>query len=797
MGIRKPNPYIKDESKQKQTISVEDLIRRYKKIKPSEKPFQLWGVEGVLKVDQIIDISMLLTAMAKHKGGIIKILPVFDTEIILNARSLTNHDVKYGQFLCIFGDYEKLLEEFTNLGHSKSNPMLLKMGTTWLRQSITGPDMVFGTDRSYKPVGIYVPESHYVITGNYVSGNIVNRLSKKVLEVVAKGGYGLPCHITYGKEFAGKEIQPKRRRKICKSFLRAHSHISFMQAKNLFSHLGTEEERRKLKFQKKNKAKAAKVTRKFASKSQTRNEEETSRDFANPSTQLILWVAADLANKQDQKDLVALQLNAEIQRVLVVPHEGGFAQPFKLVTGRQGIEDAMCEQDKTAHQQARDFLRFVSAPRAIKVTGSNVHIELMAESVVVVQPIFGSATDLSELTKAIKDMGGGFYQGVGHELKQDLASIPFEQMTEAGKEHAGVPILKYEGEAFLKAALDISKLPGTCFGAFAGSRCYINSKAYHAIALIMKDPRSAVIAETVAKSMTGSFDNVACLVDYEPTNPSKSYHREMFEDRAIFKFIKRTIRTGTTITTNNYIGYLKDAVVDASNAAKAEDATSSTSGEDGELESEFIIDPVNTSMKLLPVPYYRRPALKPNPKDKGTETRDVASPGFSKLITRARPQNGSQAATTSKRSKKTNSDLNKQRLAEEAANSKRLDMLAESMVEDVTPQNMTEHEIVDLNRRVADMERRLEQARARKRTRQIQKIAEARHKQFVEQQRELEALEAAEAMGEAKAAEQAVAAKQDEEGDGLSDALNQSLATKRETTVYSVRIHRRHHHHRW
>jgi hypothetical protein len=92
----------------------------------------------------------------------------------------------------------------------------------------------------------------------------------------------------------------------------------------------------------------------------------------------------------------------------------------------------------------------------------------------------------------------------------------------------------------------------------------------------MQDRRSAVIAKTIAEGMTGSFDNVKSLSDYAPPYPRKSYRRDEWSEQRIFTFINRAIKQGATLNTNKYIGFLKDAVVNASMAAKAKAQTNTT-----------------------------------------------------------------------------------------------------------------------------------------------------------------------------------------------------------------------------
>ena len=87
------------------------------------------------------------------------------------------------------------------------------------------------------------------------------------------------------------------------------------------------------KNEEKAQAKAARVIRKFKPKIQTNTEPDgvSSRDFCNPSSQLILWVAIDVANKQDKKKTSWLfSLTQKFREYLLCPVKEVLHSPSNL-----------------------------------------------------------------------------------------------------------------------------------------------------------------------------------------------------------------------------------------------------------------------------------------------------------------------------------------------------------------------------------------------------------------------------------------------------------------------------------
>ena len=85
-------------------------------------------------------------------------------------------------------------------------------------------------------------------------------------------------------------------------------------------------------------------------------------------------------------------------------------------------------------------------------------------------------------------------------------------------------------------------------------------------------------------------------------------------------------------------------------------------------------------------------------------------------------------------------------MAEEARNSKQLAKLVEGMVEDVTPDNMSELEKEEFAKHYGSVAKAHEELKRKKRSQQIRKIDEERYKraQALCEQQELEAREDAE-----------------------------------------------------
>jgi hypothetical protein len=751
MGVRDPSPSGATSQNVKQIVDHKLFAELYVKTFPKEKSFQYWEIEGCLNAESAIKLCDVLLAMAVHKGGNIQILPIFDDEIILGWQSFAIDPEKSGenQVFCIFGDYELIQEEFSAMGFSKSNPMAINMAQDWKTKFIRGPNITTQSPKEWLAVGLFVPKSRALITGNFDINSTIKELSIKIQHVVKTENLKVEFYLGFDTGYAGKnglsfeqnffQNYKKYRGQKCENhlfntFSYSPCPIPCVCTPCCNNRTGTKKELDAMKFRNRNnrKTKSEGVSKTFKSKSRETGYQSYS-SMITPTKQIVLYVANDPRDDHDQKALADLLDNPGIEEVIIpvgTISTSEYPQHFVLKKGHTNMEMAIQAQELRSHTQACALLRFATSPTAV----SKDNITIMAEQMVVLTPAFGAQPNYSKLIERIVEGGGMMFSPGGEEYKQTAENIDFESMTEAGDLHKGAEIKREEMNAYLEAAQNLNQLPGNCYGNFAGSRCHVNSAVYHSTVLILANTRSAGIAKRLAKGMRSSFSQVAILSDFTAKEPLKSYKQMQFVDREIFNKVLRRAQEDTTFSSNVFVGCLKDAVLRAVNAAKAKGA-------------EAPIDPEDTATILVPRLY--RPnvmaAKLVKEKQRAAEAKSATatdSPGFSKFLPTAKSGKlGGQGRNQKVR--KSGAFKRKEKMAEEARKSKQLAKLVESMVDDVTPDNMSELEKEEFALHYESVTRAHDELKQKKRSAQIRKFAEERFKraQALLDQQELESRE--------------------------------------------------------